>query len=111
MLLIMEVRNSYTEELRMNSEFYYNILTVSTKGQISIPIEIRKAMGLEEGSKLSIYCDGKSVYLKPVPRLTPEEYKKELEASRAWAKEAGITEEDVEKAIKEVRRKKREGRH
>ena len=91
------------EESTMENELIYNILTLSTKGQISIPIEIRKALGLEEGDKFTVYCDGKTIILKPIPKLTPEEIEEEFRKEQEWAKEVGLTEEDIFKAIKEVR--------
>lgn len=88
----------------------YNILTVSTKGQISIPIDIRKRLGIEEGTKISIYCDGNNIVLKPLPKLTYEEFQLELQKAQEWAKEVGLKEEDIDRIIKEVRKEKREGR-
>jgi len=43
--------------------------TLSTKGQIIIPAEIRDQMKLSAGTKLSIQRDGQTLILRPI---TPE---------------------------------------
>ncbi len=43
--------------------------TLSTKGQIIIPAEIRDQMKLSVGTKLSIQRDGQTLILRPI---TPE---------------------------------------
>jgi AbrB family looped-hinge helix DNA binding protein len=43
--------------------------TLSTKGQIIIPAEIREQMKLAVGTKLSIQRDGQTLILRPI---TPE---------------------------------------
>jgi len=43
--------------------------TLSTKGQIVIPAEIREQMKLSAGTKLSIQRDGQTLILRPI---TPE---------------------------------------
>jgi AbrB family looped-hinge helix DNA binding protein len=44
-------------------------ITLSTKGQIIIPAEIREQMKLSVGTKLSIQRDGQTLILRPI---TPE---------------------------------------
>lgn len=43
-----------------NQKEFYGTTTVGAKGQVVIPVEARKAMGLEEGEKLLVFgmgCD------------------------------------------------------
>lgn len=42
------------------------IVTVSGKGQISIPREIRKQLAVEKGSKLVIVLEGKKLLIRKV---------------------------------------------
>ena len=49
----------------MNSEY----TTVSTKGQIIIPAELREQLKLAPGTKLSIRREGQTLVLRPI---TPE---------------------------------------
>jgi AbrB family looped-hinge helix DNA binding protein len=39
--------------------------TVSSKGQITLPMAIRKKLGIEPGSKISFESDGKQLIIKP----------------------------------------------
>lgn len=40
---------------------------VSTKGQIVLPIAVRKALGIEPGSRVSVRVDGKRAVITPAP--------------------------------------------
>ena len=41
-------------------------ITVTAKGQITIPAELRRKYGIEPGTKISISDDGTSIILTPV---------------------------------------------
>ncbi|MEM2652936.1 MAG: AbrB/MazE/SpoVT family DNA-binding domain-containing protein [Nitrososphaerota archaeon] len=45
-------------------------VTVEKRGRIVIPSEIRKALGIKEGSELSIQIEGGRIILTPLRRLT-----------------------------------------
>jgi AbrB family looped-hinge helix DNA binding protein len=40
---------------------------ISTKGQIVLPIAVRKALGLKPGMRVEVRVDGKSARLTPAP--------------------------------------------
>jgi AbrB family looped-hinge helix DNA binding protein len=42
------------------------ITTVSTKGQFVIPSEMRTALGIQPGSRISVTQDGSRIVLEPV---------------------------------------------
>lgn len=42
------------------------LVSVSSKGQIAIPVSYRKALSIKEESQLVIYSDGENIILKPV---------------------------------------------
>lgn len=81
-------------------------LTVSSKGQITIPGTARKEMNIVQGTKLAYVVFGDTLILKPVKMPTEAEFEKSLDDAQAWAASVGLTEEDVNDAIKSVRRKK-----
>lgn len=83
------------------------ILTVSSKGQISIPVSIRKNLSIETGDKLVAYASGDVIMLKILKLPTAEEFEKSLNEAQAWAKEVGYKEEDIDDVIKSVRADKR----
>ena len=61
------------------------ILTVSSKGQISLPVSIRKLLSIGSGDKLVAYASGDTIILKALKLPTAEEF----EASLNEAQELG----------------------
>jgi len=49
-------------------------VTVSSKGQIVIPKNIREAFGLTEGNKLKIFQENKKIILIAEPDIKPSEF-------------------------------------
>lgn len=75
--------------------------TVSSRGQISIPLKIRKEMGLKEGSNVIFFFNGDSLVIKNVKKLSWEEITKPLrEAPKK------IKEDEVVDLIHRLRKKK-----
>ena len=83
------------------------ILTLSSKGQISLPIAIRRNLNIDAGDKLAVYTSGDVVMLKVLRLPTIEEFSETLDEAKEWADSVGYKESDVDKIIKSVRRKKR----
>jgi antitoxin PrlF len=79
------------------------ITSVSSKGQIVVPMDIRKEMNLAEGTKLMILTDGTNLLLKPVQEPKMETFRSLVKASRTYAKKVGLKKSDVAKAIKKAR--------
>lgn len=71
--------------------------TVSSKGQVVIPADVREEMSLVSGTKLMVVTDGHNILLKPV--LTPklEAFQSLVQKSRQWAKEVGLKRIDIPK--------------
>ena len=82
------------------------ILTVSSKGQISIPASIRRLLSIQTGDKLAAYTYGDTIMLKAIKIPTEEEFASSLKEAQEWAASAGYTEDDIEDIIKSVRKKK-----
>ena len=83
------------------------ILTVSSKGQISLPVAIRKLLSIDTGDKLVAYTSGDVIMLKTLKLPTAEEFEASLDEAQKWAASVGYKEEDVDAIIKSVRNKKR----
>lgn len=83
------------------------VLTVSSKGQISLPVNIRKKLSIDAGDKLVLYASGDSIMLKTLKLPTAEEFETSLDEAQQWAASVGYQEEDVNDIIKDVRRRKR----
>ena len=75
---------------------------VTSKGQITIPVDIRKKYGLREGSKVLFMEDGNRVYIINSTMVAVKEAQKAFEGV---AEEAGLrSEDDVVNMMKEFRR-------
>lgn len=84
------------------------IVSVSSKGQISIPVSYRKELSIMEGSQLAIYSDGENIILKPIEIPSEASLSAALARAREYAKEEGLTEDDLKKAISESRKARKE---
>ena len=83
------------------------VLTVSSKGQISLPVAIRKLLSIDAGDKLVAYASGDVIMLKTLKLPTAEEFEASLDEAQKWASSVGHKEEDVNDIIKSVRQSKR----
>lgn len=81
------------------------ILTVSSKGQVSLPVSMRRRLSINAGDKLAAYTSGDVIMLKVIKLPTAEEFEKSMDEAREWAASVGYTEEDVDDIINSVRRK------
>ena len=75
--------------------------TVSARGQVAIPAEIREKMHMNEGEKILFMLEGDSLLIKKVSALSWGEITKPL---RAAAKK--IREEDVAELLHKIRKEK-----
>ncbi|MDO4285929.1 MAG: AbrB/MazE/SpoVT family DNA-binding domain-containing protein [Eubacteriales bacterium] len=82
------------------------ILTVSSKGQISLPVSIRKQLSIDTGDKLVAYTSGDVIMLKMLKLPTAEEFEASLDEAQKWAASVNYNENDVDGIIKSVRKKR-----
>ena len=84
-----------------------NIATtkMSSKGQIVIPEEIRKELGLEPGSQFVVIGDKDVVILKSITPPSLNEFDDLIKKARQSAKKAGLKKSDIADAVSSVRRK------
>ena len=79
---------------------------MSSKGQVVIPEEVRKRLGLESGSQFVVLGHDDTVILKSITQPSMADFPRLLAKTRKAVKEAGITPKDLEKIVKEARKKK-----
>ncbi|HLC77406.1 MAG TPA: AbrB/MazE/SpoVT family DNA-binding domain-containing protein [archaeon] len=82
------------------------IATLSERGQIVIPQDVREKMHLEPGSKFAVFPIEDSIVLKKIEMPSLEKWDDVLKSLRAEAKKKGITEKDVDRMVQETRRSK-----
>ena len=80
------------------------LVSVSSKCQIAIPVSYRKALSIKEGSQLVIYSDGENIILKPVELPSEDKLSTALAKAKEYAENEGLTEEDIKKAILQYRK-------
>ena len=98
------VRQSYILTDKMSEV----VLTkISSKGQVVIPKAIRDLLDIREGDVFAVFGRHDSVIMKRIRIPSEEEFERVLAAGRRHAKEKGITREDVQKAIEEVRKERK----
>ena len=78
--------------------------TVSSRGQICIPNDIREEMGLKEGNKILFVLQDESLLVKKVTMQTFAEITKSLKGE---AKKAGMKESDVEGIVTQFRKSRK----
>lgn len=83
------------------------ITSVSSRGQVVLPVSIRHEMNIQPGAKLIVISDGESILLKPINLPDAAQIQSMLDDAQEWAAEAGLTEDDINDAIKTVRARKK----
>ncbi len=76
---------------------------VSTRGQVVIPQSVREKVHLEPGQLFVVYGEGDTIVLKRIKTPDAEEMERLLAWGQSYADREGISREDVERAIAELR--------
>ena len=76
--------------------------SISSRGQVAIPSDIRRNMGLQEGSKVLFILEHDTLIMKKVTSETFANITKHL---KDQARKAGFLESDVPRLIEKVRKK------
>ena len=79
------------------------VTSVSSKGQIVIPSDIRETMGISIGMKMIIFTDGNNLLLKPIQEPHFETFKELVKESREFVTKSHLKKMNVKKFIKQVR--------
>ena len=80
------------------------ITSMSSRGQVVIPLDVREQLGLKEGEKFVVVGGDDTVILKKVTMPSFKNFDRLLKKTQQFAKRKGITKADVESAIKRSRR-------
>lgn len=82
-----------------------DIVTLSSRGQVSIPADVRRDLDLEEGEKLLVASEGDSIVLKKVdPSVVERSLEDVLTPMWEKAAAAGLDDADAEELVDEHRR-------
>jgi AbrB family looped-hinge helix DNA binding protein len=78
--------------------------TLSSKGQVVIPEEIRVRLGLKAGAQFVVVADRDVVIFKRLAAPTLSEFSTLVQRARRVAKRTGLRKADIAQAIAKVRR-------
>ena len=76
------------------------ITSMSTRGQIVIPLDIRQQLDIKEGEKFMVIGEDDTIILKKIAMPSFKNFDKLIQKTQQMAKERGITKDDVSQAIK-----------
>ncbi|MCP4288055.1 MAG: AbrB/MazE/SpoVT family DNA-binding domain-containing protein [Gammaproteobacteria bacterium] len=76
---------------------------MSSKGQVVIPEDIRKRLGLKAGSQFIVVAGEDAVILKTISPPSMDEFDELVQKARRQARKAGIKQSDIKEAVAEVR--------
>lgn len=83
------------------------IAAMSSRGQIVLPISIRRKLNLGEGSQFLVVTDDENILLKPVKEPSLDEFYSLIEQAQKIAAQLGLTEEEIHAEVKAMRAEKR----
>ncbi len=78
---------------------------MSTKGQVVIPEDIRKRMGLKEGDRFVVVGEDDVLILKTITPPAMSDFDGLVRAARRQAREAGMTREDLDDIVTRARKR------
>jgi AbrB family looped-hinge helix DNA binding protein len=76
---------------------------LSSKGQVVIPEEIRKQLGLKEGDQFVVVGQDDAVILKSIKKPALSEFDSLIDKARRQARDARLKRSDIAKAIAKIR--------
>ena len=73
------------------------IARITTKGQVTVPLELRKHLKVNEGDYILFEKKGSKIEIKKM--VPPNDFEEFARPIRERFQEGGITQEDVEEAV------------
>ena len=78
--------------------------TMSLRGQVVIPEEVRRRLGLTKGAQFVVLGEGDVIILKAIHPPSMENFDGLVSRAEEAARRAGMTPDDPEVAVPEVRK-------
>jgi AbrB family looped-hinge helix DNA binding protein len=76
---------------------------MSSKGQVVIPENIRRRLGLKPGSEFVVVGEKDSVILKVISQPNMDEFDELIMEARRQARRVGLKRSNIEETVKKVR--------
>ncbi|MBI2142991.1 AbrB/MazE/SpoVT family DNA-binding domain-containing protein [Candidatus Woesearchaeota archaeon] len=84
----------------------FEVTKLGERGQVVIPLEFRKSMGLHRGEKFIVVSRFDMLVLKRLKVPTIEHFEAMLRKGHSHAKKHGLTPKDLAEAIRKARARK-----
>lgn len=84
-----------------NSAAFIDSAKVMSKGQVTIPADVRKALGVSEGDRVSFVVDGNNVRIVNAAVFAMQMLQTALDGE---AERLNLTEDEAAKLVKDIRR-------
>ena len=81
----------------------FEVTSMSSRGQIVIPLDIREQLGLKEGEKFFVVGEDDTILLKKMTLPSFKNFDKLMKKTQAFAKDKGLKQADVDNAVKRAR--------
>lgn len=85
----------------------FSTTKMTSKGQVVIPEETRKRLGMQPGTQFMVVEGKDALIFKVIQPPSMEDFDKLLAEARRQARKAGMKKSDIVDAIKQVRAKKK----
>jgi len=100
-----EMSSNLTSKIIKGVTMTLSTTKLSSKGQVVIPEEIRQQLGLETGAQFIVMGEDDVVILKTIAPPSRKDFANLVAKARSEARNAGLTKQDVKRAIKKARAK------
>lgn len=80
------------------------ITSMSSRGQIVIPQDVRTNLNLKEGEKFIVIGQDDTILLKKIEMPSFKNFDKLIAKTQKFAKEKGLSKKDLQEAIKRARK-------
>lgn len=85
-----------------------DVTALSSRDQVVLPKSIRESLRIDAGLETYAYLViGNNILLKPIKQPDMSEFTELMDGAKEWAESVGMTEDDINDAIKSVRKNRR----
>lgn len=102
------LRSKELQNVRMIKMPDYYIAKLTSKGQVTLPVEVRNQLTVKEGDYLLFEKVRGRYHLRKANLLPSEEFAEYARPIREHFKKSGITTSDVERAVQWARKNKKQ---
>jgi AbrB family looped-hinge helix DNA binding protein len=81
-----------------------DITSMSSRGQVVIPLNLRELMGLKDGEKFAITGREDTIVLKKIQMPSFSNFDKLMQQTQEFAKKRGLKQKDLDEAVQRARK-------